>query len=220
MFGQFFRPTIGLFTSPNPSAAGQPFAVTTLVRPPAPYVNIYIDGIYTTTISTGPDNFGHGSLPPRPVGIYQIYGEFPGDELYHPSGASASHRVVASLPTVTTLTANANPAAATQPVLLTASVTGMPQGGSASFFNGDTLLGVVTLDSNSQASLPVIFRVGTYALTARFSGLGNVEPSISAVMMLNVFLPAVTAIPTLHTYTVAVLTVLLAAVAVIALKKA
>jgi hypothetical protein len=84
--------------------------------------------------------------------------------------------------TTTTLTTDVNPAVTGQPVTLTATVTaslGTPVG-SVTFFDGSTVLGVVALDPNGQASLVVPLSAGTHSFTASFAGIAPFTASTSA----------------------------------------
>jgi hypothetical protein len=97
--------------------------------------------------------------------------------------------------TATTLATNLNPIVTGQLVTLTATVTtadGTPTG-SVTFLDGDTVLGVVAVDPNGQASLVVPLGVGTHSLTAFFTGIAPFTGSTSAAVSQTVNPAATTA---------------------------
>jgi hypothetical protein len=66
-------------------------------------------------------------------------------------------------------------------------ITGQGATGTVTFFEGTNLLGTVTLDSMSNASLMnSSLQVGTYTITAMYSGDGNFAPSTSPATRLDV----------------------------------
>jgi hypothetical protein len=84
--------------------------------------------------------------------------------------------------TATTLATDINPSVTGQPVTLTATVTsadGTPPTGSVTFLDGTTVLGVVALDPNGQASLVVPLRAGAHLFTASFAGIAPFTASTS-----------------------------------------
>jgi hypothetical protein len=84
--------------------------------------------------------------------------------------------------TPVTLATNVNPSVTGQLVTLTATVTsadGTPPTGSVTFRDGDTVLGVVAVDPNGQASLVVPLGAGTHSLTASFAGIAPFTSSTS-----------------------------------------
>jgi hypothetical protein len=96
--------------------------------------------------------------------------------------------------TATSLTADTTDTVLGQPVALTAAVTssdGTPTG-TVTFFDGGTVLGVVAVDSNGQASLVVPFGVGSHSLTASFAGIAPFTASTSAGLTVTVHQAATT----------------------------
>ena len=113
------------------------------------------------------------AIPPS-SGIYTLQSSYPGDTNYHASLAADSVPFDAATtnPTIT-LTGPSSPAALNTPLTFTASVTGVagPASGTVGFFEGSTLLGSSTLNSNGTLSYAFEFStVGTYAITAQYSG--------------------------------------------------
>jgi hypothetical protein len=89
-----------------------------------------------------------------------------------------------SAATATALAIDANPAVVGQTETLTATVSsqaGTPTG-TATFLDGNTVLGTATVDANGQAVLTVSLGVGNHALTASFAGTGGFSASISPVV--------------------------------------
>ena len=83
--------------------------------------------------------------------------------------------------TATTLATDINFSVTGQPVTLTATVTsvnGTPTG-SVTFLDGATVLGIVAVDPNGQASLVVPLGAGTHSFTASFAGIAPFTASTS-----------------------------------------
>ncbi|GAA3104734.1 hypothetical protein GCM10010464_79910 [Pseudonocardia yunnanensis] len=107
-----------------------------------------------------------------------------------PSGGTASLTTAPASVTITytattsttTLAAAPNPAAVGQPVTLTATVTcSVPTDtGTVTFYDGDTVIGIVPVTGSDVATLPTSsLSIGSHTLTARFVGDTACPPSIS-----------------------------------------
>jgi hypothetical protein len=115
-------------------------------------------------------------------GDHSLTAAFAGGGAFAASTSSALAETVSKADTTTTLAADATTVTFGQPVTLTATVTspaGTPAG-TVTFFDGDTVLGTVTLDAKGQASLVVELGPGSHALTASFDGTGDFAASKSA----------------------------------------
>lgn len=73
------------------------------------------------------------------------------------------------------------------PVSLTATISPAPAGGTVSFYNGTTLLGTATADDSGVATFTTSdLAMGTYSLTAVYSGCATVASSTSSALSLTI----------------------------------
>lgn len=78
-----------------------------------------------------------------------------------------------------------------------------PGTGTVSFYNGTTLIGTTqTLDSDGTASVTYTFPVGTYQITAVYSGNAKLNASTSPVVTVVSSLPGFTVTPTIASQTI------------------
>jgi hypothetical protein len=167
-----------LAASPSPGTFGQPVTVTATVLAPSP-------GMPTGQVQffDGASPLGSGTLDgagqarwsgPLAIGTHQLGASYPGDGNFPAVSASPVPEVVNRAASTTALSSSANPAPPGS-VTLSAQVTGVvPATGSITFEDGTTTLGTVGLDGSGQASLDVMLTQGTHALSAVYSGDGNV----------------------------------------------
>jgi hypothetical protein len=122
-------------------------------------------------------------------GSYLIVATYSGDANTAGSISAALPFTVKLATTATTFTVAPNPAQVLSTVTFTAAVTGnggIPTG-TVSFFNGATLLGTTTLNGGATATFSTAtLAVGTYSVTAVYSGDANDSPSTSAATSLTV----------------------------------
>jgi len=91
-----------------------------------------------------------------------------------------------------TIASSVNPASATEPVVLTATVAASVRGvtavpsGSVSFLDGSTTLGTATLSGGVAAFTANTLAVGTHSITAQYSGDSNFHSSASVLMIQTV----------------------------------
>ncbi len=100
---------------------------------------------------------------------------------------SCAPTTVSQAATTTVLSSSANPSVFGQPVTLTATVAPVAPGsgtptGTASFFDGATLLGSAALSSGVATLTTSSLSVGTHSITAVYSGDGNFIGSTSSVL--------------------------------------
>ena len=112
-------------------------------------------------------------------GVHVITAMYSGDSAFGYS-VSAPFTVTVTAPQASvTMAANPNPAAANQPVTLTATLTPSIAPGGVTFFNGSTALGSAKVLSGT-ATLPgIALAAGTYSLTAQYSGSGTFPAATS-----------------------------------------
>jgi hypothetical protein len=124
-----------------------------------------------------------------PSGTYSIVGKYSGNSQASASTSSTATLVVSAASTVS-LTASPNPVVKGSVTTLTATVknsSGAPvTSGTVTFSYAGSTLGTTNVGSNGQASLPIgtnSFAVGSYTITASFSGSGNVPAATGAVTL-------------------------------------
>lgn len=102
--------------------------------------------------------------------------------------------------TAVNITADANPATAGKPVMLTATITAetaavpgtptpatpAPASGSVKFLDGTTEIGTGTVDKSGKATYSQTFIAGTYPITAIYSGDASNAEATSSVLTLTV----------------------------------
>ena len=98
-----------------------------------------------------------------------------------------------------TISSSANPSILGQPVVLTATLATNPHGGSVTFFDGFTSLGVAAINSQGQAALSVLtLPAGKRSLRASFSGsLGFAQAWSAPLQQIVIARPAGTFLPPL-----------------------
>ncbi len=114
------------------------------------------------------------------VGTHTLSAEYVGDADNAPGSGTLSE-LVAPAPTTTTLTSDANPSSADEPVTFTATVSSDVAGfgGDVEFFDGTTSLGTVPLTGTSAVFQVSTLAEGGHALTATYEGDESFEPSTS-----------------------------------------
>jgi hypothetical protein len=189
--------TTSLTASPNQIAAGQTLTLTADVQgtggtvpggtvsfmsgpTPIGAAPVNSSGVATLTITT------------LAVGSYNLTAQYSGNASFQPSASGAVSVTVTGQATTTTtsLTASPNPVATGQTLTLTAAVQGTggtAPAGTVSFLSGSTLLGTATVNSSGAATLTITtLAVGTYSLTAQYSGDATFLASTSAVVSVTV----------------------------------
>jgi hypothetical protein len=123
-----------------------------------------------------------------PVGANSLTAVYSGNTAF---GTSTSVPLIETInviaATSTSLTASPNPAAADQPVMLTATVSPLPTGaalGTVSFFYGTTLLATAPLSASGTAAFSVdTLPGGSDSITAAYSGNAGSAASTSAALI-------------------------------------
>ena len=161
-----------------------------------------------TLDSKGTGTFSTSSLA---VGMYPIVAMYSGDANF--TSSTSTVVILDIVPTgsqtssTTTLKIVPNPAMLGQTITFTAKVTGGTgliggATGTVTFYNGTTQFGTATLDSSFSTATftSSSFDIGTYSITAAYSGDSNFAPSSSPAMSL-VVVPVGTLTPTTTTLT-------------------
>jgi hypothetical protein len=121
-----------------------------------------------------------------PVGTHPITATYAGDNNFFSGNASAFNQVVNKAATTTTVSSSANPSVFGQSVTLTATVaptsgSGNPSG-TVKLFSGTTSIGSGALSGNSFSVTMSSLAVGTYPVTATYSGDNDFLTSNSVVL--------------------------------------
>jgi streptogramin lyase len=172
--------TAVLAGSPNPATVGQSVTLTATITPApsgSPLGTVsFFDG--TTLLGSGNLNSaGVATLSTAglAVGAHSLTAVYSGNTTSAGSTSSVFTETVSTVvATTTTLEATPNPVVAGEPVTLTATVSPTPTGvslGTVSFFEGTTLLGMVSLGSTGIATLTsTSLPAGALEITAVYSG--------------------------------------------------
>ncbi len=186
--------TTGLTSAPNPTVFGQTVTLTATVTPVAPGA-----GIPTGTVEfvDGPTDLGSGTLAGGvatlttsilPVGeadqLTAIYG---GDANFSSSTSPVDSQTVNQASTTSTVTSSGSPSVFGQSVTFTDTIAAVAPGagtatGTASFFDGPTLIGTGTLAGGVATFATSTLFVASHSITAVYSGDGNFTGSTSPVL--------------------------------------
>jgi sugar lactone lactonase YvrE len=118
-------------------------------------------------------------------GTHGLSGQYFGDSVFAPSISVPVSVTITDPQSSVALVANPSPAAAGQPVTLTATVTPASATGSVNFFNGTTPLGMANIGNGAATLAGVTFTAGSYSLTAQYSGNINLPSSTSPAINLT-----------------------------------
>jgi hypothetical protein len=201
--------TTAASANPNPAFVNRPVTFFATVTPasagvPTGTVQFFLNGTaFGAPVAI--DAAGNAVLPTPAgfaVGSYQVFAAYSGDAAFGPSSSAPVTLVVTPIPTTTTVAVDPNPAFANQPVTLSAAVAstagGTPTGAVQFFANGTVITGAVPLDATGTAAVQLPFAVGSYQITAVYSGDPTFTTSTSAPVAL-----VVNTIPTTTTVTAA-----------------
>ncbi len=184
---------------PNPVQAFNAVTVTAAVT------SQYLQPTGTVTFSAGNAviatvSLVHGAASATTstlgAGTYTITASFNATTQFGGSNASTQLQVN-GVPTTTTLSSSANPAAYGQAVTLTARVSGNATNatlqGTVVFRDGGTVIGQGALNAAGVASSTIsAFAVGAHSLTASYAGGGNFGQSLSPVLVEQVLAASAT----------------------------
>jgi hypothetical protein len=182
--------TTTLSSSPNPSFYGQAATLTATVTssagaPPDGESIAFMKG--TTLLGTGTLSEGAASISTSTlaVGSNTITAVYGGDSNFAGSTSKPVKQVVDKATTTTALVSSQNPSNVGQSVTFTASVTPQFSGtatGSVTFYNGTTILKVVTLNGGSAEYSTSKLASGAYNITAIYNGSTSFSGSSASVV--------------------------------------
>ena len=173
--------TVVVTSSVNPSDPKQAVTFTATVTPGKAGGNVQFNdgtaplntetldgGVATTTVST---------LTP---GVHSITAIYQGDGTHATSTSPALPQTVRT-PTSVAIQSSANPSNLGQVLILSATVTPKPTGGSVTFFDGGTVLGTQDITSGGASLTNTTLPLGVHSITAEFGGDPTNAPSTSPV---------------------------------------
>ena len=176
--------TTTVISSANPSVFGQSVTFTATVKAQAPGSGVPMG---TVTFFDGSTSLGTTSLNSNgkatfktsgfALGSHTITVSYSGDSNFITSTSTALTQTVNQAATKTTVSASVNPSVSGQPITFTAKVkavasgSGVPTGGTVTFYDGSTSLGTAQLYGSGQATISIgTLSVGTHSITASYDG--------------------------------------------------
>ena len=189
--------TTALTVSPQSIVRGQTTTLTATVTPsgttaPTGTVNFFVgtQKAGSATLNGAGVAVLNASQVNLPVGNYSIYADYLGDANNSPSKSTAVSAAIRSA-TATTMTASTNPVPQGQAVTLTANITNATgtYGGTMTFYYGNSVIASVPMAAAGSATLYVPqanVPVGTYSVTAHYSGDSTHAASISPAVQVTV----------------------------------
>ena len=181
--------TVALAPSVKPAATGQAVTFTATVAVVAPGAGVptgtvtFRDGnVVLGTAAVGRSGTATFTTSFAATGGHAITAVYSGDANFVGSSKALTEQVNA--PTKTTLQTSTATAVFGQTETLTATVTSQARvpTGTVTFRDGNTVLGIVSVNANGQAKLTGSLGVGNHALTASFAGTGGFTGSTSAAV--------------------------------------
>jgi plastocyanin len=176
-----------LASASNPLLLGQSVLLTArIVAPNSTGTVTFKDGSTTLGSATVSASVATLSTSFSLTGVHALSASFGGN----PSAAASSSNVVSETvnptPSRTDFKTSMNPAPVGQSILLSAAVTPASGSGTATFKDGNTVLGTVAVTAGA-ASLPTSFQtLGSHTLSVAFSGTALVAASQSATLAQSV----------------------------------
>jgi streptogramin lyase len=175
-----------LSANPSPGVFGQPITLTASVT------SIAGTPTGTVTFSEGSHILGSAPLDTNgqatltvslPAGQHDLSVQYAGNATFAPSTSATLAETVTQAPTITSLSASANPAVVGQSVTFTATVTTTVSGigtptGTVTFIDSGAVVATVGLDANGRATFSTSFTsADTHTIQAVYSGNQNIAPS-------------------------------------------
>jgi surface antigen len=152
----------------------------------------YTGSALTPTATTNPSGLAitWSGAPDTNVGSYSVTATV--NNPNYTGSASGTFTITTSTST-TTVTSGLNPANYRRLVTFTAAVavtgSGPAPTGTVTFYNGSTAIGTVTLSSSTASLTPALFPMGSFSITATYSGDTNYAGSTSPVFTQTVNAP-------------------------------
>jgi hypothetical protein len=195
--------TSTLTASATALAPGQPLSLSVTVAGAAGSATIpsgtvtFAAGTMTLgTATLGTGGIGTLTIPTLAQGIYAIQASYAGDATFAPSVSNQITVTVTPQPTVTTLVTSAAIAGPGVVVTFSANITpaagsGTPTG-TVTFFNGMSTLGMGTVSGGKATFATSALAVGSYPITAKYSGDTSFAASTSTTITQQIVVPSFT----------------------------
>lgn len=183
--------SVALKSSGSPAVVLSPVTFTATVSGnggiPTGTVTFVIDGATAgtgTLDAKGVATFADSALT---VGTHTVSASYSGDTDDNPSSSASIPQVETAISTTTSLGASSTGGTSPQSVLVATVLapTGPTPTGTVTFYNGTTVIGAASLDSNGIATLLPDLAPGTYSVTASYGGDALHAPSTSAAVSIS-----------------------------------
>jgi hypothetical protein len=190
--------TVALRSSLNPAGLSQAVTFTATITPhyggQASGTITFKDGSTTLGSPTVSGNSASLTTSTLAIGSHSITAVYSGDSNFTGSTSSTLTQVVAGSLSTTTLVSSVNPSTQAGSVTFTATVSSSATSrtGIVQFLNGATLLGIVTLSSNTAKLATTQLPAGSNTVTAVYSGDANNAGSSSSPVNQIVTAPTTT----------------------------
>jgi hypothetical protein len=175
--------TTTLTASANPATAGQAVTLSAMITPQPGLIPTGTAVLGTASVMADDAFLTTTALP---VGSESLTAVYSGDPSNNGSSSAVLTEVVNLSQTMVMLSSSSNPAQAGQPVTFSADVSalaGVTPTGTITFYDGTTVLGVVSLNSMGMAALTVSdLAVGSHSITAVYSGDATYSGSSSSAL--------------------------------------
>ena len=164
---------VSLSSSSDPSTYGSMVTFTATLTAGATGTMTFMDGTAVLGMRTLEGGVATLSINSLLAGNHAIVAVYGGDGSYAGSTSSTVIQVVNKAPTNVTLISSADPSVYGSNVVLTATVTPV-SGGTVTFADGSTILGIVNLDGSGKAAISTAsLSAGSHNITATYSGDAN-----------------------------------------------
>ena len=181
-----------LVVSPNPAVTNQTLTLTATVSSIAPGSGTpagsvtFTDGVVSlSTVALDGAGIATLSLPGYALGAHMFQAQYAGSATYAASTSASVPHTTNKGDSITALFSSSNPAAISQSVTFTATVTAAPPAagvptGSVSFADGATPLATVPLAAGTAAFSTSALAIGSHSITVSYSGDAGFNASASA----------------------------------------
>ncbi|WP_165252701.1 beta strand repeat-containing protein [Paludisphaera soli] len=183
-----------LVASPNPSTHGQGVTLTATVAATAPgtgvpagVVAFYADATLLGTAALGAGGVASFVATGLGAGDHSITAVYLGNANFSGATSAAVSQVVRRAASTTSLTSSPISGRFGDPITFTATVSPARTDATVTFFDGVTAIGVGALDASGVATFTIAnLSAGSHAISARFDGDLDVQPSLSAPTIVTV----------------------------------
>jgi RHS repeat-associated protein len=166
--------TIALLVAPGSVTAGSNATLTANITGTTPGGNVvFRDGATVIGQATATSGQATLTVPFGNVGARSLTAEYWGDTSNGASTSPATVLTVTQRPTTTTLTSALTRANQSQPIPLTAAISGANPSGTVTLREGSTTLGTASVVNGAATFSPSFSTIGAHTLTATYAGDAN-----------------------------------------------